>query len=170
VPTGEAAAAPAKLMPPPLSSASPQAAPEPYQPFGKLNPRKRLPWLIAFGAMALIIGGQFYYILTQDEAIVNERKQRPPVSVVPLAHTDKAPIDVTNNGGVAQTPSAAYLQKLSPSISSGSLPLLIIENNSYRLGNLIGPADLGLRWTQINDNTKTLEFIDKTGQRYDLKF
>ena len=151
---------PAPLNPVRGATAAPFAAPK------KARFRTQVPlWIVVF-ILVLIVGGESYYILMQDEDQGAESTHRPPILIA--SGPAIKPVDVAANG-VAPTPVYGFLQNLNPEIAAGTDPRLFINSQIFHLGDVVSP-EFGLKWVRINDQTRELEFADKRGQHYIKKF
>jgi hypothetical protein len=140
----------------------------PFAPPKQAKVRGNLPLWIALLVLVVIVGGESTYILMQDQETVEETSQKPPVLVIGGAAAGK-PIAITANGAAAPTPVYAYLQNLNPEIASGAEPRLFINSQMFHLGEVVAP-EFGLKWIRIDDKSRELEFVDKQGQHYIMKF
>ncbi len=156
-----------KEMPAPLTPTSVLT----NSPFALAKPTKLrsnlLLWIALF-VLVLIIGGQSYYILMQDEQVEEATAHKPPVLVIGNAPAGK-PIEVAGGGANTPTPVYVFLQTLNPEIASGADPRLFINSQTFHLGEVVAP-EFGLKWVRIDDKNRELEFVDKHGQHYIKKF
>lgn len=156
---------PPSVMPAPLTPVRGTTA-TPFVTPKKARFRTQIPLWIAVFILVLIIGGESYYILMQDEDTGMESTRRPTILVA--GGPAVKPIEVSATG-YAATPLYAFLQNLNPEIASGTEPRLFINSQMFHLGEVVSP-EFGLKWVRINDQTRELEFVDKRGQHYIKKF
>jgi hypothetical protein len=150
---------------------------------GKAKPRTSRGRLALLGALAVLVvtvGGESYYILMYDQQEVQANQAKPPVWVNNSnngsGNNNHGPAatkatEVKTDASAPTTGAAGFLASLSDvAVASGSRPRLFVGGGqTFNLGDVVAP-EFGLRWTSIDDQTRELEFTDKDGRRYDLKF
>jgi hypothetical protein len=160
-------AAPAGLPPAPLA---PAGTPAPFSANAKPKPapRSHVPLLIILGILVLIVGGESYYILMQDQKDAAIIRAAPPLVIGGNAPAAQ-PTEVTANGP-ADTPAAKYLRALRVDfVDAGASPRLSVGGQVFQPGQIVDKAT-GLKWTLIDDKARQLEFVDAQGRHYLIKF